>query len=404
MQLLEARKHYANLQGSNAPNWNVQKLRKENDALIAKVDAWKKEVDSVKAEYLQLYNSIKPNRLKNKETAESLEKKLDALISKNAKIREQLSPKSSEQNTSVNAKIDIPSTSGSKLIAVTPYPTARFGPKVVKEYAKMEKVSSHSVTKTNEKVVKKDSVLAPGMFRVDLTSKPRENVFVPSKRRSANVKTKPITISQPQIIKKIENNSNGSLLPSPGVESITKTRRPEIKKKSKNASVLSASKSSCLKKKEVEAHPRNLSSLNNQKHVSFECNNIKLAIRNAKSEIVCAKCLKCMISVNHDACVLNYVNDLKSLNAKNDEKNGSRVRLASPSMKSRMILNWLPTGRMFNTDAKTIRPNEKKSKCDNASTSNPSEPKRKRFPNSSLFLGRLSKFVCLSSTRVAPSI
>jgi len=90
MQLLDARKHIANLQGSNAPNWNVQKLRKENEALIAKVDDWKKEVASVKVEYLQLFNAIKPNRLKNKETAESLEKKLDALISKNANYDDKL--------------------------------------------------------------------------------------------------------------------------------------------------------------------------------------------------------------------------------------------------------------------------------------------------------------------------
>nr|GEU43519.1 retrovirus-related Pol polyprotein from transposon TNT 1-94 [Tanacetum cinerariifolium] len=46
--------------------------------------------------------------------------------------------------------------------------------------------------------------------------------------------------------------------------------------------------------------------------MSSECNNITLAIRNAKSEIVCVMCKQCLITANHDVCVLNYVNDMNS--------------------------------------------------------------------------------------------
>ncbi|GJT68220.1 putative ribonuclease H-like domain-containing protein [Tanacetum coccineum] len=46
--------------------------------------------------------------------------------------------------------------------------------------------------------------------------------------------------------------------------------------------------------------------------MSSECNNIKLAIRNDKSEVVCAMCKQCSITTNHDVCVLNYVNDMNS--------------------------------------------------------------------------------------------
>ncbi|GJV67584.1 retrovirus-related pol polyprotein from transposon TNT 1-94 [Tanacetum coccineum] len=182
-------------------------------------------------------------------------------------------------------------------------------------------------------VVKNDKVIAPGMFRID-------------------------TSSHSRAIDKKDVNSNKSVL--------YKSRRPQPRSNTKNDRVPSASRSSCINntKVEVEEHLRNLSSLNNQKHCSSECNNIKLAIRNDKSDVICAKSKKCWIPVNHDACVLNYVNGLKSRekprianvsnsdnhkkqkakpNAKKNEKLGSKGSLAKPR-RSRTISKWLPTG------------------------------------------------------------
>ncbi|GJW39962.1 retrovirus-related pol polyprotein from transposon TNT 1-94 [Tanacetum coccineum] len=77
-----------------------------------------------------------------------------------------------------------------------------------------------------------------------------------------------------------------------GVDITTKTRRPQPRSNTKNDRVPFASKSSRIKnnKVEVEEHPRNLLLSKNTKHMSFECNNVKLAIQNDKSEIVCAMC------------------------------------------------------------------------------------------------------------------
>ncbi|GKC08476.1 retrovirus-related pol polyprotein from transposon TNT 1-94 [Tanacetum coccineum] len=44
--------------------------------------------------------------------------------------------------------------------------------------------------------------------------------------------------------------------------------------------------------------------------MSSECNSVKLDIRNDKSEVVCAMCKQCLITANHDICVLNYVNGM----------------------------------------------------------------------------------------------
>ncbi|GJR65441.1 retrovirus-related pol polyprotein from transposon TNT 1-94 [Tanacetum coccineum] len=80
------------------------------------------------------------------------------------------------------------------------------------------------------------------------------------------------------------------LLQRLGVESTAKTRRPQPKSNTKNDRVPSASKSSCIKNKEVkvEEHHRNLLLSKNKKKMSYECNNVKLAVRNDKSEVVCA--------------------------------------------------------------------------------------------------------------------
>ncbi|GKA98214.1 hypothetical protein Tco_0826108, partial [Tanacetum coccineum] len=149
----------------------------------------------------------------------------------------------------------------------------------------------------------------------------------------------------------------------------TKTRRLQPRSNTKNYRVTSASKSSCIKNKEVEVdeHHRNLLLSKNQKHMSSECNNIKLAIQNDKSKFVCAMCKQCLITANHDVCVLNYVNEMNSYadnqnanvsnvanqkkhkpKGKKPKKSGSKESLATPKpRKPKTCLRWSPTGRIF---------------------------------------------------------
>nr|GFA65378.1 hypothetical protein [Tanacetum cinerariifolium] len=90
----------------------------------------------------------------------------------------------------------------------------------------------------------------------------------------------------------------------------TKIRRPQPRSNTKNDRVPSASKSSRSKNKgvEVEEHHRNLLLFKNKKHMSSSCNNITLDSQNVISKVVCAMCKQCLISVNHDVCLRNYVN------------------------------------------------------------------------------------------------
>ncbi|GKC24136.1 retrovirus-related pol polyprotein from transposon TNT 1-94, partial [Tanacetum coccineum] len=251
----------------------------------------------------------------------------------------------------------------------------------------------------------------------------KEEQLVPNKPNKTSVRTHPITVSQPHVIIKKVVNSDSNGFSSTGVDITTKTKRPQPRSNTKNDRVPSASKSSCIKNNEVdvEDHPRNLMLSKNKKLKSSECNNIKLAIRNDKSEIVYAMCKQCLVTANHDACVLKYVNGLNSCDKKqkanvsniaNQMKHkayvwkpknvGSKERIILPKpSKPSMRLRWSPTGKKFDIKGKIIA--SSKSNGENACTPNPQEPTIKRFPNSTFFLNRLSNYVYGASTRVVPN-
>nr|GEV34686.1 Gag-Pol polyprotein [Tanacetum cinerariifolium] len=238
---------------------------------------------------------------------------------------------------------------------------------------------------------------------------------VPNKPIKTCVMIKPITVSQPNVIHKQQANSDSKGFSSTRVNNIAKTRKPHPRSNSNTDRVSSKSKSSCLSNnvKKIEENYRNSQIPKNQKHMSSECNNITLAIRNAKSKIVCVMCKQCLVTANHDVCVLNYVNDIDSrgdnqnanvsiyenqkkhkANAKKSKELGFKGSLASsrPS-KPRTCLRWIPTGRIFAmcgklTASSNTEYKSEKSVCDNASTSNTSKPSSKGFSNSTSLLGR----------------
>ncbi|GKB84441.1 retrovirus-related pol polyprotein from transposon TNT 1-94, partial [Tanacetum coccineum] len=206
------------------------------------------------------------------------------------------------------------SSSKPKLYVVTLFPKSMSLPKIDKTHSLSKLVTSNSVpTPQESKVMKNDKVIALGMFRINPFKPSREDKYVPNKVR-ASVRTNPITALQPHVITKKDVNSDSNGSSSTGVDDTDKTKRPQPRSNTKNDRVPSASKSSCSKNNEVEVevHPRNFLLSKNKKHISSKCNHVKLAIWNDKSEIICAMCKQCLITTNHDVCVLNYVNDMNS--------------------------------------------------------------------------------------------
>nr|GEV29804.1 hypothetical protein [Tanacetum cinerariifolium] len=149
--------------------------------------------------------------------------------------------------------------------------------------------------------------------------------------------------------------------------------------------------------------------LNQKKTMSSECNNIKLAIRNDKSKTVCGTCKQCLVTANHDVCLLSSVNALNSrannlctnvplsanqkrykIQVWKPKQVGSKEILAPKPRLPRFRLKWSPYGHSFDLKGKLVAPKE--TNCpndDKACTSNPQEPMRKWFPNSTVFLDRV---------------
>ncbi|GKB46625.1 hypothetical protein Tco_0897378 [Tanacetum coccineum] len=94
--------------------------------------------------------------------------------------------------------------------------------------------------------------------------------------------------------------------------------------------------------------------------------------------------------------VMQTVNKHKA-NVRKSKELGSKGSLASSRPnKPRTYLRWIPTGRIFAmcgklTASSNTENKSDKSVCDNAITSNPSEPSSKGFSNSTSLLGRLSR-------------
>nr|GEZ01746.1 hypothetical protein [Tanacetum cinerariifolium] len=230
--------------------------------------------------------------------------------------------------------------------------------------------SSNSVPIPQElEVVKNDNVIAPGMFRINPFRTSREDKFVPINNVRATVRINPITVSPPHVITKKHVNSDSNGLSSTGVDNTAKTRRPQPRGNTKNDRVSFGSKSNCSKNKEVkvEERPRNLLLSKNKKHMSSECNNVKLDIWNDKSEKINVSVLNTANKKKHKSKVLK------------PKKVGSKERLTSPKpRKPRTCLRWSPTGRIFNLNGKIIKSSESKSQSDgshgdNACSSNPQE-------------------------------
>ncbi|GJU01447.1 hypothetical protein Tco_1111785 [Tanacetum coccineum] len=226
---------------------------------------------------------------------DSLQQKLHDTIYENATLRAQLFDKVSKQKdtikgTCVNTQFSKqsilgkpPSSSKPKMYDVTPLPQSMAFPKVGESNALSKPVTLNSALSPRESiVVNNERVIAPGIFRINPFKDSRVANFVLNKHVKASVRTKPITVSQPHVITNNDVNSKTNGFSPKDVKSTTRTRRPQPRNNLKNDKVPSKSKSSCLSHHldKIEENHRNLQSSSNQKHTSFACNNIKLAVRN----------------------------------------------------------------------------------------------------------------------------
>ncbi|GJU72956.1 retrovirus-related pol polyprotein from transposon TNT 1-94 [Tanacetum coccineum] len=142
---------------------------------------------------------------------------------------------------------------------------------------------------------------------------------------------------------------------APGVNCLPDACKQSKPRKPYQKNRISPAKS--VNKKKVEEHPKtNKSSLKNTNRVDSSISS-KRTIINSNSHFVCKTCNKCLISVNHDMCVVNHLN---SVNASPSVKNVVRrvkkvwkpkqvkqVWKATRKLLTNVDYQWKPTGRIF---------------------------------------------------------
>nr|GEU41661.1 hypothetical protein [Tanacetum cinerariifolium] len=297
-----------------------EKIENRNVELEFQVLKYAKENVHLKTTYKNLFDSIKVTQAQTKAIIDSLQDKLHDTIYENAKLRAQLFDKVSEQKdtnkgTSVNTQFSKrsilgkphSSLSGPKLYFVTPLPKSKVIPKVGESKDLSKPVTSDSVpTSKVSTVMNNKRVIAPRIFRINPFKASKVDNFVPNKLVKASIKTKSFTVSQPHVVTKEDVNSNRNDFSPDNVESTTRTKRPQPRNNPKNDKVPSRSNSSCLLSnlEKIEENHRSLQSSNYPDHTSSASNNINHAIRNEKYEVICAKCKQCLITANHDKCML----------------------------------------------------------------------------------------------------
>ncbi|GJU90659.1 retrovirus-related pol polyprotein from transposon TNT 1-94 [Tanacetum coccineum] len=107
--------------------------------------------------------------------------------------------------------------------------------------------------------------------------------------------------------------SNKPMLSSTGVKPSTSASRSQPSDNTKKDKIQRTPSSS--QKNQVEAHPRTVkSSLKNKKSVvePKRTANVQHSKLNANSKLLCVKCNGCMLSDNHDLCVLDFINDVNT--------------------------------------------------------------------------------------------
>nr|GEZ07623.1 hypothetical protein [Tanacetum cinerariifolium] len=228
---------------------DIEEIKTINIELDHRVSKLIAEDEHLKQTYKQLYESIKPTCIRTKEQC-------DALIN-------QVNQKSLEISYLNELLILIRQTclsinnSSDKLVAVT--------------------------SKNKDKRVR---------FTEPVTS-------------SGNTNTKTPSLSNPI--------SNKPILSFTGVKSSTSASGSQPSGNIKKDKIQRTP--SGTQKNKVEAHPRTVKSSLKNKNCVVEPKgtaNVQNSKLNANPELLCIKCNGCMLSDNHDLCVLNFINDVNA--------------------------------------------------------------------------------------------
>ncbi|GJZ09268.1 hypothetical protein Tco_0543551 [Tanacetum coccineum] len=179
-------------------------------------------------------------------------------------------------------------------------------------------------------------------------------VVVTPKNKDKRVRfTKPVTSSGNTNTKTASSSnlvSNKPMLSSTGVKPSTSASGSQPSGNTKKDKIQQTPSST--QKNKVEAHPRTVISNLKNKNCFVEPKgtaNVQHSKLNENSELLCVKCNGCMLSDNHDLCVLDFINDVNARTKSKSVKKSSKRKVWKPTGKvfTNIGYTWRPTGRTF---------------------------------------------------------
>ncbi|GJR44668.1 retrovirus-related pol polyprotein from transposon TNT 1-94 [Tanacetum coccineum] len=347
-------KRFSNLE---TLDFQITQLTEKINVLQEQNELFRAENGKIKQHYKELYDSIKITRAKHLEQT-------TALLTENESLKVQIQNKLSCVNKDhVKPKVLAP---GKYAIDVEPIPPRnRNNREVHLVYLKHLKESVETLREIVEEAKVErplDSSLASAcrytkhsqeLLEYVIGTCPKALNTRDNKHASTSLpKKKQVTFEEQCAMSKSNTHkpveqlncqkTNVPVPPSTGVNSCTDASGSQPRSNTKKNKILPA-KSVNMKK--VEEHPRTIkSSLKTTNRVDSSISS-KHTVINSNSHSVCQTCNKCLISANHDMCVVTY---LHSVNASPSVKNV--VRKVKQVWKPKQVKQvWKPTGNILTT-------------------------------------------------------
>ncbi|GJU03904.1 integrase, catalytic region, zinc finger, CCHC-type containing protein [Tanacetum coccineum] len=349
------------------PTFDPKALVSQNKDLTAKLNAlhdlnecYRAENAKVKQHYKELYDSIKKTRAKTTEQNNSL---LSEITSLKAQLKD-----NSKYVTIPDSKPKVLAP-GRYPIDVEPIPPRlRKNQEVHLHYIKHLKEN----VETLREIVEDAKVERPldtslesacryakhsqelleyviGTCPKDFSPRDKQNASTNSLRKERVTFDKPCETSThntpPQVEHQKINSTNAPGIPSTGVKGASAASRSKPRSNTKKDRTLPAK--SALK--QVEAHSRMNKSNEKQKNHVDSSISYKRTVINSNSNTSCKTCNKCLISVNHDQCVVRSEMFVKQSPATKvwRVKQVKQVWKATGKLFTTIGHQWRPTGRLL---------------------------------------------------------
>ncbi|GJS63425.1 retrovirus-related pol polyprotein from transposon TNT 1-94 [Tanacetum coccineum] len=307
--------------------------------------------------YKQLYDSIKPARIRSKEQYDDLINQVNLksveIFDLNARLREEVLVITALKN-------DLRKLKGKDLAdnAVTQH---TINPEMLKtdvEYLNPRLLNNRSIHSNYIKYTQEEDAILREIVEQGKSQNPLntslDSASITPKNKDKRVRfTEPVTSSGYTITKTADTSnivSNKPMLASTGVKPSTSASGSQPSGNTKKDKIQQTPSST--QKNKVEAHPRKVKSSLKNKDCVVEYKGttyVQHSKRNANSELKCVKCNGCMLSPNYDLCVLDFINNVNARNKSKSVKKSSKRKVWKPTGKvfTNIGYIWRPTGRTF---------------------------------------------------------